>query len=312
MSRVQVYLLGMFRVRQNGNTLAGFEAQRLQELFGYLLLHRERPHNREQLAALLWGDVDTAQSKRYLSKTLWKLLSAFEAIGLDLKEQDLLVDADWLQLRPGNLWVDVAVVEESVASVRGIPGYALSAAHVARIKRAVRLYQAELLLGWYQEWCLFERERLHQLYHTALDKLMQYCEARQEYERGVAYGMQILRSDRARERTHRGLMRLYYLAGDRTGALRQFRQCQAALAEELAVDPSAPTRELHRQIKRGDPIQPPFAHLPLSDGDKTLVPLLERWRKLQAVSAEMQARITHEIKVLEALSRKPPSSGPRG
>ena len=63
----------------------------------------------------------------------------------------------------------------------------------------------------------------------------------------------MLREDRARERTHRRLMRLYYLAGDRTGALRQYERCAAALRQELDVEPSRRTSELERRIRRDDP-----------------------------------------------------------
>ena len=43
-------------------------------------------------------------------------------------------------------------------------------------------------------------------------------------------------------------MRLRYLGGDRTGALRQYEACAAALQEELGVKPSASTLRLHAQI----------------------------------------------------------------
>jgi hypothetical protein len=46
-------------------------------------------------------------------------------------------------------------------------------------------------------------------------------------------------------------MRLRYLAGDRTGALRQFERCAAALDSELDVLPSRATVHLYEQI-RGD------------------------------------------------------------
>ena len=56
-----------------------------------------------------------------------------------------------------------------------------------------------------------------------------------EYEAGQNYGSIILGFDRARESTHRHLMQLYYLAGDRTGALRQYERCARALDAELGV-----------------------------------------------------------------------------
>ncbi len=44
-------------------------------------------------------------------------------------------------------------------------------------------------------------------------------------------------------------MRLHYAAGDRAAALRQYERCTAALAQELAVEPSAATVALYEQIR---------------------------------------------------------------
>jgi hypothetical protein len=54
-------------------------------------------------------------------------------------------------------------------------------------------------------------------------------------------------------------MRLYFLSGDRTQALRQYEMCAAALVEELGVAPSKPTVELYERI-RADDHHPASAH----------------------------------------------------
>lgn len=51
--------------------------------------------------------------------------------------------------------------------------------------------------------------------------LLVAAEHRQAYEQAIAHGCEILRYDRANERAHRDLMRLYYLSGNRSAALRQ-------------------------------------------------------------------------------------------
>src|SRR5207249_3587633 len=117
------------------------------------------------------------------------------------------------------------------------------------VRNAIELYRGDLLEDCYQSWCLYERQRLQHLYLTMLDKLICYSEANYEYEAGLDYGMRILQYDRAHESTHRRLMRLYYLAGDRTGALRQFGRCVIALKEELDVLPAEPTMSLYKQIR---------------------------------------------------------------
>jgi DNA-binding SARP family transcriptional activator len=96
---------------------------------------------------------------------------------------------------------------------------------------------------------LYERERLRTIYLIMLGKLMAYCEEYQEYESGLTYGHHILCCEPAHERTHRKMMRLYYLSGDRTAALRQYQRCVTTLRRELDVAPTHSTTKLYDQIK---------------------------------------------------------------
>ncbi len=172
----------------------------------------------------------------------------------------LVVDPEWIRLDEGaDLWLDVAELEKAAALTHGIPSDSLPPESVRALQNAVELYQGNLLESCYADWCLFERERLQSMYLAMLDKLMGCCEARHEYETGTLYGERILRCDRARERAHRRLMRLLYLAGDRSAALRQYERCSAILEEELGVKPARSTLALYDQI-RNDRLEPTAAH----------------------------------------------------
>ena len=59
MSSLQVELFGKFSVRAEAGAVKGLDASKVQELFSYLLLHRDRPNTREALAGVLWGDSST-------------------------------------------------------------------------------------------------------------------------------------------------------------------------------------------------------------------------------------------------------------
>ncbi len=247
MPGVLVHLLSRFEVQRNGQAIPGLEARKVQELFCYLLLFRAKPHSRELLASCLWGDNSTSQSKKYLRQALWQLQSALD---FDQNESILLLEREWVQLNPSvYLWLDTAEFERSIQDIQGIPGRELNDDQAKSLVVAVQLYKGDLLEGCFQDWCIFERERLQQLYLQGLDKLMSYCEANGAYEQGLQYGSCILRVDHARERTHRRLMRLYALSGDRTSALRQYRQLCATLREELGVKPAKQSVALHRQIE---------------------------------------------------------------
>jgi DNA-binding SARP family transcriptional activator len=200
------------------------------------------------------------------------------------------------------------VFDEALARVRGIPGQALEPAHAAVLEEAVQLYRGDLLEGWYQDWCLYERERLQNVYLDMLDKLMAYCEAHQQYEAGAEYGAKILRCDRARERTHWRLMRLRYLAGDRAGALRQYERCVAALDQELGVRPSQRTVALCEQIRADivvDLAFPDDRNLVRQANSAALLSVLEHLKALRATLDSLQVQVDQELQALEEVLSQP-------
>src|SRR5689334_10074732 len=164
MPTVTIRLFGKFCVRCQEQALDGLAACKVQELLCYLLLHRDRPHPRETLASLLWGDAPTIQSKKYLRQTLWQLQTALDAPPAHAAGEVLEVEAEWVQFRSAaNLWLDVAVFEQAQARSQGVPGEQFDPATADTVQAAVALYHGDLLEGQYQDWCLYERERLQQI-----------------------------------------------------------------------------------------------------------------------------------------------------
>jgi DNA-binding SARP family transcriptional activator len=299
-------MFGKFCVQRNEKTVNGLDACKLQELFGYLLIFRNSPHPRESLATLLWGESSTAQSKKYLRQALWQLQSALVPQGKRRGRFSILsVEPDSVSLNPmAEVWLDVAVFEQAFAVVREVAGQDLEPALAQTVEDAVQLYRGDLLEGWYQDWCLCERERLQSHYLIMLDKLLSYCEASQKFETGLAYGLRVLRYDRARESTHRRLMRLYYLAGDRTAALRQYEHCAAALKEELGVKPARRTVALYEQMRadqfEGVRPSPPAAPSPTSRTDSPAVSeVIDRLRQLRVLLSDIHRQVQKEIQALD-------------
>jgi DNA-binding SARP family transcriptional activator len=248
--KLSVSLFGKFSAQLNGRRLRGLDGTRLQELLSYLLLYRGKPHSRESLASLLWGDLETAQSKKYLRQALWQLGSLLNPNGGSRSETILRVEPEWIDIdSEAKLWLDVAEFEEAVSLITGLAGRELDSTTASTVTRAADLYKGDLLQGCYQDWCIYERERLQNSYLAILDKLMDHCEVRNEFEQAIVYGDRILYHDRARERTHRTLMRLKFIAGDRTAALRQYERCATALEHELGVRPAKETQVLNDKIR---------------------------------------------------------------
>lgn len=310
MSTLNVRLFGKFSASRDGLELKTLQISKVQELFSYLLLHWNRPIHREALSALLWGDSHTAQAKKYLRDALWKLQQALDSRPHRIDAPELLVDADWIRINPeADLNLDVARFEQAHELAREIRGRALDPERAHKLQMAVELYQGDLLEGWYQDWCLYERERLQNMFLGMLDKLMGYCEAQHQYEAGLAYGEHILRYDHARERTYQRLMRLYYLMGDRAAALRQYERCTTALHQDLGVKPAQQTARLYEQI-RADSLSDmgslPSPNAPLRERlNPPPSDLRTHLKQLRTAVLDTQQRLMQEIDALEASLNRP-------
>ncbi len=256
MSVLRISLFGKFDVRcDDGRASNSFDARKVQELLCYLLLNRDRPHHRESLASLLWPEHTTTKSLKYLRNTLWQLQTALQAGTATENGEVLQIDSEWVRLDPEtHLWLDVAEFEHACALAQGKQGQELDERETRVIQAALELYRGHLLEGWFQDWRLFEQERLRRMYLALLEKHIAHCEAHGEYQAGIDYATRALRYDAAHERVHRRLMRLHYRGGNRSEALRQYKRCVVSLRQELGVDPSQRTVTLYEQIRADRPL----------------------------------------------------------
>lgn len=239
MGILTVQLLGEFGVALDGTPVTTLNTDRLQSLFGYLLVHRRTAVSRQQLAFLFWPDSNEAQARTNLRNLLFTLNRA-----LPNAEEFLSINGTTLQWRtdaPSTLDVD----EFEKAASR--------ADSIESLRDAVTAYHGELLPGLYDDWVLAERERLDREYTQTLEKLVDALQAKKEYREAIKYAQQLARHDTLREDTYRRLMQLYALGGDRSGVRRVYEQCQSVLKRELDVEPSRETQQAYQQALRFEP-----------------------------------------------------------
>ncbi|MBL8207983.1 MAG: bacterial transcriptional activator domain-containing protein [Blastocatellia bacterium] len=200
------------------------------------------------------------------------------------------------------LWIDVEAFQSALSHFR--PNTVIEEPIAQELRQAIEFYEGDLLEGWYSDWCLYEREHLQNLYLAALDKLIAHCEMQGDYESGLWYATRILKCDPARERAHQQMMRLAYLMGDRTAALRQYEQCREALHKELGVAPSRQTRLLYERICLDQVDTVPdssvrVAPLPTISPSLPLTTILAHFRQLQSSLTQLQQELHTEIQLIE-------------
>jgi DNA-binding SARP family transcriptional activator len=239
----------------DGQPLVGFPTLQCHMLLCYLLLNRGRTHCRERLAALFWSEYPTTTSRTYLRTCLYRLRHALLDAGAPAGDYLRCEDGTLSFPNTGPYWLDVEAFETAVRACQDVPGVHLTPQQAGELERAAGLYTGDLLEGVYEDWCLYDRERLRLLHLALLSKLIEYYEQAGAYDLGLDYGHRILARDPTRERVHRQVMRLYWLLGCPGDALAQYRRCAQVLREEIGVAPTAKTRLLYELMisNRFDP-----------------------------------------------------------
>jgi DNA-binding SARP family transcriptional activator len=243
MAELNLTLLGGMGVSQNGGTAPDFGARKADALLCYLVVGRQA-YSRSALAGLLWGDMPEANARMNLRRTLSRLRPAVGS-HLHITAHDIAFN------RAMPYWLDVERFE-SAASARKHNGEIVD---TGPLRTAVKLYKGDFLDGFYvrnapafEEWTLGQRARLRDLAVQAMHALVVDCSEKGDLATGIDYAKQLLAHDPWREQGHRQLMELLARSGRRNAALLQYEACRRVLSEELGVEPTPVTRDLHERI----------------------------------------------------------------
>ncbi len=260
---LHIRLLGEFSLVYGNQPVTAVNTARLQSLLAYLVLHRDAPQTRYYLAFQFWPDSSESQARTNLRKLFHQLFHV-----LPDADHFLSADTHTLQWKPNAPFtLDVAEFE--------------SAVECGAYAEAVNLYRGDLLPCCYDDWILPLRERLRQAFAGALEQLVERLENERDLHAAIGYVQRLLQHDPLREETHRRLIRLYALSGDRAAALRAYHACATILQRELDVEPGPATREVYERLLSLEPATapPPGVKLPAT------FPLIGRqaeWARLQA------------------------------
>ncbi|HEX5569992.1 MAG TPA: BTAD domain-containing putative transcriptional regulator, partial [Ktedonobacterales bacterium] len=241
---ISISLFGNPLVTQDGTPLRGFVSAKAAALV-YYLAATAQPHARESLAGLLWPDAD----EQHASKNLRDVLSNLRKL---LGTHLLITRQSAGMTSHADVEIDVRNFEAHLQAAR----QASNAADLLRA--AVALYHGDFLEGFsladapaFEEWVLVERERLRRMVIDALSQLAADATEHGDYQNGITYASRLLTMDPLHEASHRQLMLLLALSGQRAAALAQYETYRRLLDDELGLDPDEETEALYRRMLDG-------------------------------------------------------------
>jgi len=238
MASLKVTLFGGLEARLASGDPVGLSSKKAQALLAYLAIRPGQSHQREKLAALLWGEKSDSHARNGVRHALVALRRGLAG------SPSLRVEGQSLALDPASVDVDVPAFERLIAD-----GSRLA------LEGAAEIYQGDLLLGFvvdealFEEWLVAERERLREMALEALARLLAH-QTVDAPERAIHTAVRLLTLDPLQETVHRALMRLYSRQGRLGAALKQYQVCVGALQRELGTSPEPETKQLYQELLR--------------------------------------------------------------
>lgn len=176
------HLLGEPEISYRDHALSALLAGKEQALLIYLACNPGRRFSRDHLATLLWGETSQERARYNLRRALWHVREALEE--RDLSPDDHVSTEDswiWMPMS-APFWLDTQEFEEVLGrAFRHLrTEFSPASVGVRRVRETIDLYRGKFLAGFsvsqapgFDEWVLFERERLFQLLLRALGSLIQ-------------------------------------------------------------------------------------------------------------------------------------------
>jgi DNA-binding SARP family transcriptional activator len=261
---LELRVLGELDITRGGVPVPRLATRKDAVLLTYLAV-TGRPHPREALAGLLWGESPEPAARASLRQTLSDVRAALGP-GVLVGRETVAFD----RAQPYHL--DAERFAALVAPAAAPPTTAGDGgARAAGLRAALALYRGDFLEGMvlpdapaFDEWQAGQRERLRQLAVQALQALAAHDAAQGETLAAVDGLTRVLALDPWREEAHRQLMALLAATGQRAAALAQYEACRRVLADALGVEPEPATTALADRLRAGSGVARPAPHETLS------------------------------------------------
>lgn len=202
-----------------------------QRLAAFLALH-DRAMLRVHIAGNLWIDSSEDQANASLRTALWRLRRAGPT----------MVDGTSTHLALSRC-VPVDVQQTTIRAKRVLRGDPPDHEDLARLADA-----GELLPDWYDDWVVFERERLRQLCVHALERLSNDARAQGRLAQATEAGLAAVAFEPLRESAHRAVIEAHLTEGNAGEAIRQYQLFRDLLRTKLGLAPSQWMQDLVRPL----------------------------------------------------------------
>ncbi|GGD67493.1 response regulator [Paenibacillus nasutitermitis] len=200
-----------------------------QELFSFLLLHREQLIRKDMLLELLWPEVDYKKGYTQLYTTAYQIRKTIAALDVTL---ELKSNEKGYKLEVNGLPLDVEIWEQGVTG-----NMALTMETLDRHLYLTELYRGDYLADYDYLWAESERQRLRYLWFKHASEVAKLLAQAKRVSEAIHLYNQLLDKFPHAEEIHFEVMKLYRQCGDAEAARIQYGKLVQILAEEVGSAP---------------------------------------------------------------------------
>ncbi len=219
--------------------MSEWRTKSVRDLFFYFLF-RQEPLTKEQIGEALWPETNEPQAlKARFKDEIYRLR---RAVGRNAIVFD---DVYYRFNRTLDYEYDVEAFESYLArarKARDVPR------RIEWYQKAVDLVQGPYLSEVDALWVIAERERLGQLYASALEELARLYLNANQLDHCLAISQTALTQNRYNELIYQLEMKAYAALGDRAAIVRCYQACKTVLMEGLGIVPSPETEMLYQDL----------------------------------------------------------------
>jgi two-component SAPR family response regulator len=231
---------GRAEVSVNGRTLvmADWRTKAVRDLFFYFLIKQDAA-TKEQIVEVLWPETPAQAVKKRFKDEIYRLR---RAVGRNV----VVLDEEYYRFnRALDYEYDVDAFESYLARAHKTKD---TAKRIEWFQKAVDLVQGPFLSEVDALWVFEERERLGQIYASALEELARMYLDSNQLDRCLSTCHLALSHDRYNEAIFQLELRAYAAIGDRPSIVRRYQTFKETLEAGLGISPSQEMEALYRDL----------------------------------------------------------------
>lgn len=237
--KLSVSCLGEYLLKDNNNDIIHLASKKGYELLAFLIFKRGSFVSKWSIMESVFSGMPPKNAETYLNTTVYKLRKVFDLYGL----KSIIISADEsYRIDLKLIYIDYLDFEERLL--------ALSVENYEEAMQIERMYKGDLFGEKDYEWCMFEKERLLELYINFSKNLLKALISKDNITDALIVAKKLILIYEFDEEANCQLMKLYAKQKDKFLLERQFKRYINLLKKELGIVPNNNVYKLYNELMK--------------------------------------------------------------